>query len=67
MWALVALAIAVIGVGAFFLVRAAVRFSQAMSEVKDGLAQLGEMGPRLQTLSKDLGDLTESLEKNRPQ
>ena len=65
-WVLLGLFAVVLVVGVVFLVRAFIRFNQAMGEVKQNLAQLGEMGPRLQRLAKDVGELTESLEQKRP-
>jgi uncharacterized membrane protein len=66
MWAFWVVAGLVLVAGLVFLVRAFIRFNQAMGEVKKNLAELGEMGPRLQRLAKDVGELTESLEQKRP-
>jgi hypothetical protein len=61
------LPIAVLGVGGYFLVRAFLRLSAAMREVKAGLAELGEMAPRLQRLASDMSQLTETVEEKRRQ
>lgn len=66
MWAFWVIAALLLVAGLVFLVRAFVRFNQAMGEVRQNLAELGEMGPRLQRLAKDVGELTESLEQKRP-
>ena len=61
------LPIAVLAVGGFFLVRAFVRVSAAMREVRAGMAELGEMGPRLQRLAGDMSQLSDSLQEKRRQ
>ena len=57
----------VLVVGIYFLARAVIRLNGAMSEVRDGLAELGQMGPRLQQLAGDMNELGKSLEERRPQ
>lgn len=68
MWALwVAPMIVIIVVGGYFLVKAFIKVSSAMAELKNELTQLGEMGPRLQRLADDVGQLTDSMEERRRQ
>lgn len=59
--------IAVLLVGGYFLVRALLRFQAAMGEVRQAMAELGEMGPRLQRLAGDMTQLRESIEERRRQ
>lgn len=59
--------IAILLVGIFFLLRAFIRLSSAMAEVRTGLAQLSEMGPRLQRLANDVNQLNDSIEEKRRQ
>jgi len=53
--------------GLYFLARSVMRLNAAMSEVRDGLSQLGEMGPRLQRLAGDMTELNKSIEERRRQ
>ena len=57
----------VLVVGIWFLARSVVRLNAAMAEVREGLAQLGEMGPRLQRLAGDMSELSQSIEEKRRQ
>ena len=57
----------VLVVGVYFLIRSVLRLNSAMSEVREGLATLGEMGPRLQRLAGDMSQLAESMEEKRRQ
>lgn len=59
--------IAVLLVGLFFLFRAFIRLQSAMAEVRTGLSQLSEMGPRLQRLANDVSQLSDSIEEKRRQ
>ena len=59
--------LALLAVGLYFLVRSFVRLQSAILEVRKGLSDLGEMGPRLQSLGKDVHQLTESIEEKRRQ
>jgi hypothetical protein len=61
------LLIAALLVGGYFLLRAFARVSQAMKELQEGLAELGEMGPRLQRLAGDVSQLADSIEERRHQ
>jgi cytochrome c-type biogenesis protein CcmH/NrfF len=61
------LPIAVLIVGGFFLFRAFARVSAAMREVREGMAELGEMGPRLQRLAGDMSQLSDSIQEKRRQ
>jgi hypothetical protein len=67
MWALWSVLVLVVLIGGFFLVKAFVKFSTAMAQLRTELTQLGEMGPRLQRLADDVGQLTDSMEERRPQ
>lgn len=67
MWALWLLLVLVLLAGGYFLLRAFVRVSQAMKELQAGLAELGEMGPRLQRLAGDVSQLADSIEERRRQ
>lgn len=67
MWALWLIPVVVLGVGMFFLLKAFVRVNQAMVEMRETLAELGEMGPRLQRLAGDISQLAENVEEKRPQ
>lgn len=53
--------------GSYFLLRAFIKLQAAMVEVRESLAELGEMGPRLQRLAGDVGQLAESIEEKRRQ
>ena len=57
----------VLVVGIWFLARSVLRLNEAMAEVREGLAQLGEMGPRLQRLAGDMSELSQSIEEKRRQ
>ncbi|MGH9225114.1 MAG: hypothetical protein ACRD2W_15345 [Acidimicrobiales bacterium] len=57
----------VLVVGIYFLARSVMRLNSAMAEVREGLAQLGEMGPRLQRLAGDMSELSQSIEEKRRQ
>ncbi len=57
----------VLVVGVYFLLRAFFRLNAAMAEVREGLAQMSEMGPRLQRLAGDMSELAESMEEKRRQ
>lgn len=68
MWALVLVPILVVVlVGGYFLAKAFMNISSAMAELKHELGQLGEMGPRLQRLADDVGQLTDSMEERNRQ
>jgi cytochrome c-type biogenesis protein CcmH/NrfF len=67
MWLLWLLPLAVIVFGGWLLLRAFVRLSAAMQEVRQNLAELSEMGPRLQRLGRDVSELAESIEEKRQQ
>ncbi len=56
--------VALLGAG-YFLVRAFTRTSAAMREVREQLAEINEMGPRLQRLAGEMNNLTETLEEKR--
>ncbi len=49
----------------YFLVRAFIRTTAAMREVRERLAEINEMGPRLQQLAGEMSNLTETLEEKR--
>lgn len=57
----------VLVVGVYFLLRAFFRLNAAMAEVRQGLAELGDMGPRLQRLAGDMSQLAETMEEKRRQ
>ena len=59
--------VALLAVALFFLVRAFIRLQSQVIEVRKGLSELNEMGPRLQRLGKDIGQLAENLEEKRRQ
>jgi hypothetical protein len=61
------LPIAILAVGGYFLVKAFTRMSAAMQDVKSGLAELGEMAPRLQQMAGDKSELDDSIEEKRRQ
>ena len=61
------LPVVVLAVGGYFLVKAFTRMSAAMHDVKSGLAELGEMAPRLQQLAGDMSELADSIEEKRRQ
>jgi len=61
------LPVVVLAVGGYFLVKAFTRMSAAMQDVKTGLAELGEMAPRLQRLAGDMSELADSMEEKRRQ
>ena len=61
------LPIAILAVGGYFLVKAFTRMSAAMQDVKSGLAELGDMAPRLQRLAGDMSELADSIEEKRRQ
>ncbi len=67
MQALWLIPVVVLLVGSYFLLRAFIKLQAAMVEVREGLAELGEMGPRLQRLAGDVGQLAESIEEKRRQ
>lgn len=67
MWLLWLLPIAVILVGVYFLLKAFVRVNAAMIEMRESLAELGQMAPRLQRLAGDVSQLAESIEEKRRQ
>lgn len=67
MWALWVVLVLVVLVGGFFLVKAFIKFSAAMVQLRTELTQLGEMGPRLQRLADDVGQLTDSMEERNRQ
>jgi cytochrome c-type biogenesis protein CcmH/NrfF len=54
-------------VGLCLLVRAFLRLQAAMHEVRQGLAELAEMAPRIQRLGRDVTELAESIEEKRRQ
>lgn len=53
--------------GLYFLLRAFMKVNEAMTEMRDTLAELGEMGPRLQRLAGDVSQLAENIEEKRHQ
>lgn len=59
--------LALLAVGLYFLVRAFIRLQAAIIEVRKGLADLGDMGPRLQRLGQDVSQLNETIENKRRQ
>ena len=59
--------IALLAVALFFLVRAFIRLQKQVVEVKNAMAELGDMGPRLQRLGKDMSQLAETMEERRRQ
>lgn len=61
------LPVAVLVVGGFFLFRAFVRVSAAMREVRESMAELGDMGPRLQRLAGDMSELSDNIQEKRRQ
>ena len=68
MWALLLVPLLVIIlVGGYFLAKAFMNITSAMAELKNELGQLGEMGPRLQRLADDVGQLTDSMEERNRQ
>lgn len=67
MWALWLIPVAVLMVGLYFLLKAFLRVNEAMVEMRETLAELGEMGPRLQRLAGDVSQLAESIEEKRQQ
>ena len=67
MWALWLLPIVILAVGGWFLLRAFTRLQAAMQEVRHNLAELSEMGPRLQRLGHDVSELADSIEEKRQQ
>ena len=67
MWVILAIGVIVILVGGFFLVKAFAKFSSAMGQLRTELNTLGEMGPRLQQLAEDVGQLSDSMEERRRQ
>lgn len=67
MWALWLIPVVVLGGGLFFLLKAFVKVNEAMVEMRDTLAELGEMGPRLQRLAGDVSQLAENIEEKRHQ
>ncbi|MFP5317551.1 MAG: hypothetical protein ACLGI2_04575 [Acidimicrobiia bacterium] len=67
MWALWLIPVVVLAVGMYFLLKAFVRVNQAMVEMRETLAELGEMGPRLQRLAGDVSQLAENIEEKRRQ
>ena len=54
-------------VAVYFLVRAFLRTSAAMREVRENLTELNKMGPRLQQLAGEMSNLTDTLEEKRRQ
>ncbi len=54
-------------VGLFFLVRAFIKLQAAVVDVRKGLSDLNDMGPRLQRLGNDVSQLAESIEEKRRQ
>ena len=61
------LVLIVLAVGLFFLVRAFIRLQKQVIEVRKAMAELGDMGPRLQRLGQDMGKLAENIEEKRRQ
>ncbi len=59
--------IAVLAVGVWFLLRAFIRVNAAMIEMRQALAELGDMAPRLQRLAGDVSQLAENMEEKRRQ
>jgi hypothetical protein len=59
--------LALLAVGLFFLVRAFIKLQAAIVEVRKGLSDLGDMGPRLQRLGQDVSQLNETIEQKRRQ
>ena len=59
--------VALLAVGIYFLVRAFIKLQRSVIEVRKGLADLNEMGPRLQRLGKDVSHLAETIEEKRRQ
>ncbi|MCA1691492.1 MAG: hypothetical protein ABR540_03430 [Acidimicrobiales bacterium] len=59
--------LALLGVGLYFLIRSFIKLQAAIKDVRSGLSDLGDMGPRLSRLGEDVSHLAESLEEKRRQ
>lgn len=60
-------AIVFVAAGGYLITRTLGKLSSALQEVNESMNELGQVGPQLQQLGKELGDLSDSLERRRQQ